>query len=144
MSRRKEHRGFGLNVGSASIVMVFAVLCLTVFAALSLVTASRELALADRTADAVTNYYTADSLAVEVYDALLENPDEPGEIRGVEIGTDSGSGTLCYAVPVDENQRLFIRLRREGEALRILEWILEPTGEWTPDDGLRVWDGNAA
>ena len=53
---KAERRSVGINVGSASIVMIFAVLCLTVFSTLSFVTANHERKLAEKSALAVQHY----------------------------------------------------------------------------------------
>ena len=70
MSSREE-KPLGLNVGSASILMIFAVLCLTVFSALSLVTAISEKNTADHFAESTVRYYAADAEAIEIKEALL-------------------------------------------------------------------------
>ena len=46
--KRNPHAEMGAQIGSASIVMIFAVLCLTVFAALSFETAGYEQRLAEK------------------------------------------------------------------------------------------------
>ena len=45
-----DKRSAGIHVGSASIIMIFAVLCLTVFSTLSYVTANQEYRLAQKSA----------------------------------------------------------------------------------------------
>ena len=57
---KDERRSVGVNVGSASIVMIFAVLCLTVFSTLSFVTAKHERKLAEKSAIAQQQYYESD------------------------------------------------------------------------------------
>jgi hypothetical protein len=129
-------------VGGASIVMVFSVLCLTIFAVLSLVTARSAWGLSARAADAVASYYAADSLAVEIYDALCTSDSVPESMLGVTVRALS-EDCMRYMVPVDENQALCVLLRREKEGLRILEWRVQNVGEWNPDDRILVWDGTA-
>ena len=65
--KQDKQAGMGAQIGSASIVMIFAVLCLTIFAVLSFQTASHEQRLAQKTADAARAYYRADSIAEETY-----------------------------------------------------------------------------
>lgn len=67
---KREERPFGLNIGSASIIMVFAILCLTVFSALSLVTSVSEKKTAQRFADETAAYYEADSEAVKIKNSI--------------------------------------------------------------------------
>lgn len=63
---KREERPLGLNIGSTSIIMIFAILCLTVFSALSLVTSVSEKKTAQRFADETAAYYEADSEAVKI------------------------------------------------------------------------------
>lgn len=67
---KKEERPLGLNIGSASIIMIFAILCLTVFSALSLVTSVSEKKTAQRFADETAAYYEADSEAVKIKNSI--------------------------------------------------------------------------
>ena len=67
---KREERPLGFNIGSASIIMVFAILCLTVFSALSLVTSVSEKKTAQRFADETAAYYEADSEAVKIKNSI--------------------------------------------------------------------------
>lgn len=67
---KREERPLGLNMGSASIIMIFAILCLTVFSALSLVTSVSEKKTAQRFADETAAYYEADSEAVKIKNSI--------------------------------------------------------------------------
>lgn len=142
MTRYGTRRSSGIGVGGASIVMVFSVLCLTIFAILSLVTARHALTLSTRAAGAVTDYYAADSLAVEIYDVLRASDAVPESVLDIKVRS-QGEDCMVYTVPIDGNQELCVLLRREAEGLRILEWSVHSTGEWNPDDRILVWDGTA-
>ena len=50
-----------VNIGTASIVLIFIILCLSVFSLLSLSDGKSALTFAQRKADSVTAYYEADS-----------------------------------------------------------------------------------
>lgn len=67
---KREERPLGLNIGSASIIMIFAILCLTVFSALSLVTSVSEKKTAQRFAYETAAYYEADSEAVKIKNSI--------------------------------------------------------------------------
>ena len=60
MDNRKNQRFSPPAVGGASLLVVFAVLCLTVFALLSLTTVQADVRLADASVQAVADYYAAD------------------------------------------------------------------------------------
>ncbi|MDR1962006.1 MAG: hypothetical protein LBQ16_06960 [Gracilibacteraceae bacterium] len=55
----------GLSVGGSSILVIFVVLSLTIFAALSFMSAQADLRLAEKQAQAAREYYAADSAATE-------------------------------------------------------------------------------
>ena len=53
-------------VGASSLLVIFAVLCLTIFALLSVSTVQADGRLSDHAAKAVVNYYEADAKAEEI------------------------------------------------------------------------------
>ena len=55
-SRKKQ---FGMNIGSASILLVFVILCLVSFAVLSIVSANADSKLSARVLERTTAYYAA-------------------------------------------------------------------------------------
>ena len=61
--KNREHSGIG--TGISSMVMMFVVLCLTIFALLTYMTARADYRLARRSASAVQGYYAADVAAEE-------------------------------------------------------------------------------
>ena len=84
--------------GGSSLLVIFAVLCLIVFALLSLSTAQAERRLADAAAGAVTEYYAADLQAQEIFARL-----QSGEnIDGVRRSGDR----YDYCCRISENQVL--------------------------------------
>lgn len=127
-------------VGGSSLLVIFAVLCLTVFALLSLSTVQADKRLADSASKAVTGYYEADAKAEEIL-ARLRRGEEP---EGV---TFSGSGLLfaSYACPISETQALFVDVcfySQLDDNYTILRWQAKSTANWQPDESMNVWDGN--
>lgn len=127
-------------VGGISLLVVFAVLCLTVFALLALTTVQADTRLADASAEAVTDYYAADCQAQEIL-ARLRNGEIP---EGVEI---TGAVASC-AVPISDTQELQIEVRldrllwgMETDGYTVLRWQAVPTGAWEADESIDVWDG---
>lgn len=59
MSAKKTHRV--MAVGAPSLIMIFVVLCLACFAALTLSSANAEARLAQKAAESTANYYAADT-----------------------------------------------------------------------------------
>jgi Tfp pilus assembly protein PilX len=126
-------------VGGSSLLIIFAVLCLTVLAMLSLSTAQSNDRLSRASAESVTAYYAADAQAEETLTRLRrgEAPD------GVTV-SENGAGTLYeYAVPISDTQELSVSMCLEGADWEILRWKAVSTADWTPDDSIEVWDGEA-
>ena len=63
MSAKKTHRV--MAVGAPSLIMIFVVLCLACFAALTLSSANAEARLAKKAAESTAGYYAADTLLQE-------------------------------------------------------------------------------
>lgn len=138
---REKERFSPPALGGSSLLVVFAVLALTVFALLSLSTVRADMRLADASAQAVKDYYAADCQAQEIL-ARLRNGERP---EGVEF---SGSGLLYadYAVPISETQELRVQVLLKGLAdadYLVLSWKAVPIGERDYDTGLDLWDGSA-
>lgn len=144
MRRREGAQGIG--VGGATLLMIFAVLCLVIFAVLALLHAKSGEELALRASGAVEEYYAADSRAEEVCAELLaclEAGEFPQKIGGTPVaGTAEGEAAcFTYRVEVNERQAIEAVLRWDGEELSRLSWKLVPSGPWVPEDTLSVWSG---
>ena len=126
-------------VGGVSLLVVFAVLCLTVFALLSLTTVQADVRLADASAQAAADYYAAD-LEAQTILARLRNGERP---EGV---TFSGSGLLRaeYTCRISDTQELQVSVILQGISGReyvIERWQAVPSAEWESDESLDLWDG---
>lgn len=138
----------GVGVGSASIVLIFAVLCLTVFSLISFVVAGNDKILVDTETRFVLAYYEADSLAERVLAELLESGpypySTPGSILGVDINcyydSDLWSDVWTYACPLSEDKEIFVKLAMYDESYDILSWRMRDTGEWEADLSLNLFD----
>ena len=144
-----KQKSRGMGVGTVSLIMIFSVLCLTVFAMLTLSTSNAEKILADRTAAFIKGYYEADSLATEIMAELAVDNARgglPGAVRGVEITyeeTDDGAALANYTCKVTDVQDLVVALKLKGSGGEVLQWKTEYSQEWEFDDSLIVWDGDA-
>ena len=120
-------------IGGSALLVIFAVLCLTVFALLSLGTVLAQQRLADASVQAVQDYYEADLEAQRIYARL-----RAGEtVDGVQT-----EGELFrYSCPVTERQTLEVEVKKEANGWRVCRWQvvvhMEPISETLP-----VWDGN--
>jgi len=135
----------GIGVGSASIVLVFAVLCLTVFALITLVVAGNDKALVEAEAQLVKGYYEADALAELILADILESDAIPSVVRGINVlsGWDEEIGAMVayFSCPITDKKALYVRLAIREDSYDILSWRMWDTDEWTFDDRLNVWPG---
>ena len=120
-------------VGGVSLLVVFAVLCLTVFALLSLTTVQADVRLADASAQTVVDYYAADRQAQEILARLRagELPDD------VTVGGD----IYTYSCPVSSSLNLDVEVCVQGTDYTVLRWQVVSAEEWEFDDFLDLWDG---
>ena len=121
-------------VGGSSLLVIFAVLCLTVFALLGLSSVQAGGRLSDASAQAVTAYYEADCRAEEILSALRQ-----GTVpEGVEQEED---GVYAYTCPISDTQTLEVRVRVDGADWTVLRWQAVSTAQWEADESLDLWDG---
>ena len=119
-------------VGGSSLLVVFCVLCLTVFALLSLSTVQAEKRLSDKAAQAVEDYYRADLEAETIFARL-----RAGETVPDVMVTDDLYRYQCH---VSENQTLLVELQKDEDQWTVLRWQTV-TGQEALDQSLPVWDG---
>ena len=101
-------------VGGSSLIMVFAVLCLTVFTLLTLNTVLADRRLSEISAEAVSAYYAADTEAERIFSQL-----RGGQIpEGVEVDGDH----YFYSCPITESQTLYVELSCSDGVWTVLRW----------------------
>lgn len=138
---RQGKNGAGVHVGSATLVMIFSILCLTIFAVLSVVTAGNAWTLAKKSADSVTAYYVADTQAIAIYDQLTADFDGTVTLPTACPAQVDGEGNLNYWVTIDDNQVLWVQLYQREGTLEIGRWEVEKQGDWEADQSLDIWVG---
>ena len=127
----KKRKGITLTGGS-SLLVIFAVLCLTVFALLTLSTVKADLRLADAAVRSVMEYYSADSAAEEILANLREGCVPQGITR---------TGNLfAYSCPVSDAQELQVIVEINRDEYQIKQWKVVSTTEWMPDEFIDVWE----
>ena len=123
-------------IGASSLLVIFAVLCLTVFALLSISTVQANERLGDSAAAAVTGYYRADCQA-EMILAQIRSGSIP---TGVTVEND----VYSYYCAISDTQALSIAVAVEDGNYSVLRWQAISTTDWQADDRLPVWDGKGA
>jgi hypothetical protein len=121
-------------IGASSLLVIFAVLCLTVFALLSVSTVQADLRLEDSTAASVLGYYAADCQAEEILSRLRSG--------SVPDGVTAQDGTYSYTCPISDTQLLSVQVAVAGpDDYTVLRWQMVSSADWQPDDSLPVWNG---
>ena len=138
----------GIGIGSTSLVLIFTVLCLAIFALISHTAAESDMAMAQAEAALVLGYYQADALAEQIAAGLREAETIPARLEGVEIVTEWDETRMAqiasFACPITERKELLVRIAitAYGQgAYEILTWQMRDTYEWVPDTRQPVWDG---
>ena len=133
----KQTSGFRAPVvGGNSLLVIFAVLCLTVFALLGLSTAQANKRLADASIQAVADYYAADSEAERIL-AKLRSGQSPEGIA-------ADQSVYRYTCPVADSQTLFVEARVDGpDEWEVYRWQAVPKAQQALDESLDVWTGDS-
>ena len=129
---KKTHRMSAPAIGGCSLLVIFAVLCLTVFALLSLSTAQAEKRMSDDSMQAVTAYYAADLEAEQIFARLRAGENVPGAQKN--------AGLYSYSCPISEYQVLEVGLENKENTWRVCRWqVIARSG--TVSETLPVWNG---
>ena len=130
---RKQETISPAAVGGSSLLVIFAVLCLTVFSLLSLSSVQAERRLADAATQSVVDYYQADLRAEEIFARLRDGE----QIAGIE----ENDGKYQFEVPISGRQTLAVVLSRQGDTWAVLRWQTV-TVEEALNESLNVWKGS--
>ena len=120
-------------VGISSLLVIFAVLCITIFSLLSISAVRADARLEESSARATEGWYEADYAANEIL-ARLRNGEIP---EGVSLE----NGIYSYSCPITETQLLQVEVKIKDGKYSILRWQAQYSADWQPDDSLPVWDG---
>ena len=125
------------GVGSASIVLIFAVLCLAIFTMISYMSALADEVLIEREVTLVRAFYEADVLAEKIlHEILTADGEVPYSALGVEITSfwdfDLWAEKVSFAVPISEKQELYVVAVISESSYEILTWRIQLEGDWDP------------
>jgi len=133
----------GLGVGSASIILIFAVLCLTVFSLITFYVAENDKALVDAKANAVVSFYEADARAEAILAQIMSSDTLPATINGTSINSEivqeSMMEIIYFMIQISNSSALYVCLSAANDIYDILSWKMVITDEWNIDDTLNVW-----
>jgi len=134
MSDKKRKIGFSTSGGSLLLV-IFAVLCLTVFTLLALATVQADTRLSNTSREAVAQYYAADTGA-ETMLAYILNGTPPDNVK-------QNGNIYSFTSRISDTQQLVVEVLVEENNYTILRWQAVSTADWQPDDDINVWDGES-
>ena len=129
---KHTHQKFPM-IGGCSLLVIFAVLCLTVFALLGFSTVQANKRLADISVQAVSDYYRADSQAEEILARL-----RTGEIPD---GVTEKNHIYSFRCIISPTQALLVEVQEEN--WKILRWQTISTIQWQPDESIDLLGSNS-
>lgn len=157
----KERKMPFLGIGAASIVLVLAIVCLSVFAALTLSSAKGDYSLSQKNLDRTSAYYQASNAANEQVGVIDEKlwklyrkskgkKDYMKKVRrsfakmkGISYNTKKK--TIEFQESISEKQQLSITLKidypkkKDDPCYEVIKWKKEAVGTWKKDDSLPVY-----
>ncbi|MCL2099664.1 MAG: hypothetical protein FWH24_04425 [Oscillospiraceae bacterium] len=155
--KNKKTGSAAVNAGGAIIIIIFVVLCLTIFGLLSFTTAFADKRLADRTLTGIQQYYAADTLAEQTLAAVyaqfktggpgaVENAVIPDGVEIIDIFDSADRIIITYQTPLNEVQALYseVALFYNGAdtEYNITKWHVVLTADFDYENqGADVWDG---
>lgn len=131
--RRSTPAVSGPGIGSASLIMLFVVLCLTVFAALTIVSVRAELTLSRRYAQSTEAYYAADARATEAAAKIYAAADRVSAAisLGCEVTAEESGVAAVYETEIDANRILRVEIFiGESGAVEIRSWKPVVSNSW--------------
>lgn len=159
LPEEKPKMRFSGGVGYISIMLIFTVICLTIFAVLSFQAAYSNNRVIGRSEEYTQQYYDADASAKKTLSELdLLAAGLQGEfsfdekfssaasnIDGVSVTAVPEGVRADYSVSINERQSLSVSVvfyRAAADArYRILSWRSDSSGSISGDDHPSVWDG---
>ena len=148
------------NIGSASLILIFIVLCLATFAVLSLGNAKREDGFSRKSAESVQEYYRADAEGVafvQEMDLLMQEADwelqkeqtASPEQKKTQVTAAAGqsydAGRDCFVRDIEMKSGLALHVELvpdwERGILRVQEWKVYDRGIFQIDQSMPVWNG---
>ena len=133
-------------VGASSLLVIFAVLCLTVFAMLSLSTVQADKRLSDASAAAALGYYEADTEAERIF-ARLRAGELPDGVTVTTYAAPAEGASIhgsiySYTCAISDTQALQVELSEQDGIWTVMRWQAVSTTEWEADDSIDIWDGD--
>lgn len=128
-----------VNVGTSSLLIIFVILSLVVFAALSLSGAKSDYDFSKNLADRKTAYYSACNQAEQIaadIDQILAEGGDLADYRDADLKIEGN--TVSYMIPISDSQAVDVVLDIEGSYYKVSKWQVVSTKEWEEDNSLNL------
>lgn len=157
MNREEKTRKIALGVGYVSVMLIFAVICLTIFAVMSFKAAMSTDTFNERSGEFLQQYYAADAKAKETLSKLNDGmqaargsmffeeefEEAAKALDGVSVKQSPNGFSASYEVPINDRQVLAVDIRFDNDGKYTIEqWQSRVVGFDDTESHLGVWDGN--
>ncbi len=157
MNKKENTRQMGMGVGYVSVMLIFAVICLTIFAVLSLKASLSNESFNERSGDFLQHYYAADTAAKEtlsklndcafearssgLFDEAFEEAAQ--EVEGVTLKRTPAGFSVSYSAAINERQTLAVTVVFDNNGQYTIEqWQSQDVSQMDDNSHLGVWDGS--
>lgn len=155
MRKRQGSQGVGMGVGYVSVMLIFAVICLTIFAVLSFKAANSTDKFNERSGEFLRQYYAADAAAKETLSKLNdcafsaragqffeeEFEEYASEVEGVSLKQTADGFSASYSIVINDRQELAVSVMFDNSGYTIERWQSRSIFEENSGSHLNVWDG---
>lgn len=123
----EKKNSISMGIGLSTLMMIFTVLCLTIFGTLSFMQGKRNLSASERIASNSKEYLDADYSASLIYKDIKEHKDDLDYLDS--IGVSFENDLYKYNVTINSNKRLDVELDSD---LNIVKWceVSESNGSY--------------
>lgn len=118
--RNHKENTVSIGIGMSTFMMIFVVLCLTIFATLTYLQARHNLQETDKIIDANVAYYNADYKATEIYEQLISHLEDDSFFK--ENGITKQDHTYHYSVSITETRTLEVTVCKNQDKLKGIQW----------------------
>ncbi|MBD5129900.1 MAG: hypothetical protein HDT43_08255 [Ruminococcaceae bacterium] len=153
---KKDRNTLGLGVGYVSVMIIFAVICLTIFAVLSFSAASSSDGFNGRSGDYLKQYYAADSAAksrLAALDGIAKAAVESGFFedefetaaseQGVALKRVMNGFSAVWTEKISDRQELAVEVEFTSDGnCEITRWQSRTISGEGSESHLGVWDGS--
>ncbi len=112
--------GISIGIGMSTFMMIFTVLCLTIFATLTYLQARHNQQETDKIIESTVAYYDADLSASKIYKELKTQYTDTTFLE--DNGIEKDGNTYSYTVSISENRELKVTIEENDGKFNIIQW----------------------